>query len=180
MQHFLELAEKRQSDRSYDTRPVEKEKLERVLEAARLSPSACNGQPWKIIVVDEPELKSKVADATSSKILGFNHFTKQAPVHLVIVEENTNLSSKFGGLVKHKHFPHIDLGILASHITLAAADEGLGTCIIGWLDEKKIKRLLHIPSPKRVALLILLAYTTAIHREKIRKPLEEITSFNLY
>ena len=134
MQHFLELAEKRQSDRSYDTRPVEKEKLERVLEAARLSPSACNGQPWKIIVVDEPELKSKVADATSSKILGFNHFTKQAPVHLVIVEENTNLSSKFGGLVKHKHFPHIDLGILASHITLAAADEGLGTCIIGWLD----------------------------------------------
>ena len=150
------------------------------MEAARLSPSACNGQPWKIIVVDEPELKSKVADATSSKILGFNHFTKQAPVHLVIVEENTNLSSKFGGLVKHKHFPHIDLGILASHITLAAADEGLGTCIIGWLDEKKIKRLLHIPSPKRVALLILLGYTTAIHREKIRKPLEEITSFNLY
>ncbi|MBP1639230.1 MAG: ydgI [Bacteroidetes bacterium] len=180
MQTFYELAQKRQSDRTYESRPVENAKLDRILEAARLSPSACNGQPWKVIVVDDPELKNKVADATSNKVVGINHFTKQASVHLVVVEERTNLSSRIGGWMKRKHFSSIDLGILASHITLAAADEGLGSCIIGWLDEKKIKTLLHIPSSKRVPFLILLGYTTASHRDKIRKPLTDIVSHNGY
>ena len=153
MRTFLELAEQRQSDRAYDTRPVEKEKFERILEAARISPSACNGQPWKIIIVDDPTLKDQIADATSSKALGFNHFTKQAPIHLVIVEENTNFTSKVGGWIKRKHFPDLDLGSLASHITLTAADEGLGSCIIGWLDEKAIKRCCTYPLSKRLLFL---------------------------
>ena len=85
---FLDFVSKRQSVRAYDTqRPVEKEKIERILQAAQLAPSACNAQPWHIIVVDEPELKNKVADATSARALGMNHFTKQAPVHLILVEE---------------------------------------------------------------------------------------------
>jgi len=180
MQTFYELAEKRQSDRTYETRPVEKEKLDRILAAARLSPSACNGQPWKIIVVDDPELKNRVADATSNKVIGINHFTKQAPVYMVIVEEGTNLSSRIGSLVKRKYFPSIDLGIVASYITLAAADEGLGSCIIGWFDEKKIKKLLQIPLSNRVPFLILLGYSTASHRDKIRKPLSDIVSYNGY
>jgi nitroreductase len=180
MQTFYELAEKRQSDRAYETRSVEKEKLERILEVARLSPSACNGQPWKIIVVDDPELKNRVADTTSNKVIGINHFTKQAPVYLVVVEEGTNLSSRVGSLIKRKHFPAIDLGILASHITLAAADEGLGSCIIGWFDEKKIKSLLQIPHSNRVPFLVLLGYSTASHRDKIRKPLSDIVSYNSY
>lgn len=180
MQSFLELAEKRQSDRMYNDQPVEEEKLERILEAARLSPSACNGQPWKIIVVDDPELKNQIADATSSKALGFNHFTKQAPIHLVIVEESTNFSSKIGGLIKGRHYPDTDLGILASHITLAATDEGLGLCVIGWLNEKKVQKLLKIPASRRVPLLILLGYPKAAHREKIRKSMTDIVSYNIY
>lgn len=180
MQSFLELAEKRQSDRMYDDRPVEKEKLERILEAARLSPSACNGQPWKIIVVDNSELKNQIADAISSKALGFNHFTKQAPIHLVIVEESTNFSSKIGGLIKRRHYPDTDLGILASHITLAATDEGLGSCVIGWLNEKKVRTLLKIPASRRVALLILLGYTSSSHREKVRKSITDVVSYNVY
>ena len=99
MRDFLSLALQRQSDRAFDSsRPVEKEKLERILEAARMAPSACNAQPWHFIVVDDPELKNQVADATSSKLIGINHFTKQAPVHIVVVEESVNLSSGFGSL----------------------------------------------------------------------------------
>ncbi|PKP39054.1 MAG: nitroreductase, partial [Bacteroidetes bacterium HGW-Bacteroidetes-15] len=80
---FQLLVTNRQSDRGYINQPVEKDKLERILEAARIAPSACNAQPWKFIVVDNEELKNKLADTTSSKILGMNHFTKQAPIHIV-------------------------------------------------------------------------------------------------
>ena len=99
----MEFVSTRQSVRAYDAdRPVEKEKIQRIVEAARLAPSACNAQPWHLIVVDEPELKNKVADATSARVLGMNHFTKQAPVHIVLVEEKVNLSSGVGGWVKQK------------------------------------------------------------------------------
>lgn len=111
MEPFLELAARRQSDRRFDAdRPVEPEKIARIVEAARLAPSACNSQPWHFVVVDDPDTKNRVADAAASRVLGMNHFTKQAPVHLLIVEESGNLTSTFGGWVKSKHFPHIDIG----------------------------------------------------------------------
>lgn len=178
---FLELAEKRQSERAFDPgRNIESEKLQRILEAGRIAPSATNAQPWHFIVIDDPELKNKVADATSNKILGINHFTKQAPVHLLIIEDKANMASNIGSWVKNKHFPHVDIGIAAAHITLAATAEGLGSCIVGWFDEKAIKKLLNIPSSKRVMLDIVLGYSTQEHRDKKRKPLEEIVSRNTY
>ncbi|HEY3387961.1 MAG TPA: nitroreductase family protein [Prolixibacteraceae bacterium] len=177
---FASLVLSRQSDRSYLDQPVEKDKLLRILECARLSPSACNAQPWHIIVVDAPELKNKIADATSAKLLGMNHFTKQAPIHLVLVEEAANLSSGFGSWVKRKHFPLIDIGIIAGHICLAAASEGLGTCMIGWFDEPKVKKLLGVPSSKRVQLIITLGYAASGTRSKIRKPADKIVSYNGY
>jgi nitroreductase len=121
-----------------------------------------------------------VADAMASKLLGMNHFTKQAPVQLVIVEENANFTSSIGGLATNKHYPHIDLGILAAHITLAARDEGLGSCIIGWCDEKKVKKTLDIPKNKRVMLVILIGYSSQPLRDKRRKTKEEIISLNKY
>lgn len=179
--NFYELVAQRQSDRNYETEsPVEREKIERILEAARLAPSACNAQPWKIIVVDNPELKNQLADATAAKALMMNHFTKQAPVHLVIVEEGANISSTIGGWVKRKHFPHIDLGIIAEHICLAATAEGLGTCMIGWFDENKVRKLLNIPKQKRPILIITLGYSAQPLREKKRKAMNEIVSWNRY
>ena len=178
---FQQLVVNRQSDRAYKTAPVEKEKINRILEAARLAPSACNAQPWKFIVVDNPEIKSKLADTTSSKMLGINHFTKQAPVHIVIVMEEANFTSNLGSLVKRKHFPLIDIGIAAEHICLAAAAEGLGSCMIGWFDEAAVKKLLSIPKSKRPILIITIGYPeNDIRREKRRKPIEEIVSFNAY
>ena len=148
----------RESVRSYTYSPVENEKIQRILAAARLAPSACNAQPWTFIVVDNQEIKNKLADATSTKVIGLNHFAKQAPVHIVIVMEPANLTSKFGSLVKQKHFPLIDIGIAAEHICLAAAAEGLGSCMIGWFDEKAVRKLLAIPAGSRPLLIITIGY----------------------
>jgi len=177
---FLELVQSRQSDRAYLDKPVEKEKIDRILEAARLAPSACNAQPWKFVVVTDPEKRMQIADATASKMLAMNHFTKQVPVQLVLVEENANFTSSVGGMLTNKHYPHIDLGIVASHICLAAADEGLGSCMIGWCDEKKVRKVLDIPRNKRVMLVILLGYSAQKLREKKRKSKEEIVSWDKY
>lgn len=178
---FQWLVNNRQSVRGYKPEAVEPDKLERILEAGRLSPSACNAQPWKFIVVDEPELKNKIADAMSNRVIGINHFTKQAPVHIVVVLEPANFNSNFGSLMKDKNLPLIDIGIAAAHLSLQAAAEGLGTCIIGWFNEGTVKKLLNIPKSKRVMLILTLGYAEKEEiREKKRKTFEEVTSKNKY
>lgn len=175
------LINTRQSVRGYKPDMVEKDKLERILEAGRLSPSACNAQPWKFIVVDEPDLKNRIAEATSNKLIGLNHYTKQAPVHIVIVLEPANFNSNFGSLVKDKNLPLIDIGIAAAHLCLQATAEGLGTCILGWFNETSVRKLLNIPKNKRVILIITLGYASSDEiREKKRKAIDEVISFNKY
>lgn len=178
---FQTLVKNRQSDRGYTSQPIEKDKLERILEAARIAPSACNAQPWKFIVVNDQDIKNKLADTTSSKILGMNHFTKQAPIHIVIVMEGANFTSNFGSMVKRKHFPLIDIGIAAEHICLAATAEGVGSCMIGWFDETAVKKLLKIPRSKRPILIITLGYSEKPEtREKRRKSIETVVTYNSY
>lgn len=177
----MELAKIRQSDRGYDaSKAVEKEKLDYILESVRLAPSACNAQPWKFVVVTDPEVKNQTASAISSQDLGMNHFAFQAPVHIVIVEEKANFNSRAGGLIKHKHFPDTDLGIAAAYITLAAAEQGLGTCIVGWFDEKKVRKVLNIPETRRPLLIITLGYSTQMTRDKSRKEIGTIVSYDKY
>lgn len=176
---FLQLAMSRQSDRTYDKeRPVEPEKLERILEAGLLAPSACNAQPWKMVVITDQELAQKVGKAAAG--LGMNKFAKDAPVHILVVEESANITSLLGGKLKNKHFPLIDIGILAAHIVLAAESEGLGSCILGWLDEKEIKRLTGIPDSKRLLLDIIIGYPAKEKRKKIRKEKNKVISYNQY
>ena len=176
---FLRLVMSPQSDRAYDKEhSVEPEKLERILEAARLAPSACNAQPWKFVVVTDRELSRKVGKAAAG--LGMNKFAKDAPVHILIVEESANITSLLGGKVKDKHFPLIDVGIAASHIVLAAESEGLGSCILGWFDEKEIKQLTGIPASKRLLLDIIVGYPLKEKRKKIRKVKEKVISYNGY
>ena len=178
---FLDFVSTRQSTRAFDVeRQVEKDKIERILSAARLSPSACNAQPWHLIVVDDPELENRVADATSARALGMNHFTKQAPVHILLVEEKVNLTSGLGGWVKQKDYAQMDMGVLAAHIVLAAHAEGLGSCILGWFNEPRIRELLSIPDTKRVWLDIAIGYGAQPLRPKKRKPLSEVVSYNGY
>jgi nitroreductase len=178
---LLALFKQRQSDRSYTDRPVESEKLMRCIEAAQMAPSACNAQPWKYIVIDKPELRNAIADNMSNRIISINHFTRQAPLLVGIVREPANFTSSFGQVVKDKEYPLMDIGISAIQFCLQATAEGLGTCMMGWFNEKKIKQLLNIPRSKRLELIITVGYpSTDEIRTKKRKELNEILSFNSY
>jgi len=179
---FNELILTRQSVRRYAATPVEPEKINLCLEAARLAPSASNSQPWKYIVVDQEPLRTELAKATFSDIQLINKFTLQAPVIVVIVMEKAKLITRLAMLVKKKEWPLIDIGITAEHFCLQAAELGLGTCMIGWFDEEKIKKLLQIPSDKSIGLVISAGYAVDGYpqRTKIRKTREEFVSFNKY
>ena len=177
---FLDLINSRQSDRKYSDRKVDKDILNRIVEAGRMAPSACNAQPWKFIVVNDPQLVLKVAEAASAKLIGMNSFVAQAPVIIVIVREKANMSSKVGATIKNKDYSLFDIGIATENICLQAEAEGIGSCIIGWFDEKMIRKLLSIPKSKRVELLITLGYSLSDKREKRRKPAEETVSYNKY
>ena len=179
---LIDLIIKRQSDRSYADKPVEREKIERCLEAARLAPSASNSQPWTFVVIDEPELKNKVAHKTYGPLKSFNKFVPQAPVIIAIVLEKPKLITEAGGRIKRKEYPLIDVGIAAEHFCLNAAEEGLGTCMLGWFDEKAIKQLIRVPKQKGIPLLITLGYTPEGYRtrKKVRKDFDSVVRYNSY
>ena len=180
--NFQELLLKRQSVRRYQNKPVEKEKLDLLIESVRLAPSACNSQPWKLIMVDDPELKGQVAKATFSKTIAFNKFAVEAPVFAIFVLEKAKLIAQIGGSIKNREYPLIDIGIAASQFCLQAAELDLGTCMLGWFNEKKIKQILSIPSKKRIGLVITLGYEPDGYkqRQKIRKGTNDMSGFNGY
>jgi nitroreductase len=179
---FKELISRRQSVRKYQNKTIEKEKIHHLIEAVHIAPSACNSQPWKLIIVDEPELKNKVARATFNKAISFNQFAIEAPVIAVLIIEKAKLIAQIGGSIKNQEFPEYDIGIAAEHFCLQAAELGLGTCMIGWFNEKKIQELLNIPKKRKIGLIITLGYPPEGYkqRKKIRKPIDEICSFNSY
>jgi len=177
---MLKIIAGRQSDRKYRDVPVETEKIDRIIEAGRISPSACNAQPWKFIIVDEPVLKHKIAKAAAAKLVGMNVFINKAPILIIVVREAPNFSSKVGSTVKNKDYSRIDVGIAAENICLQAEAEGLGSCMIGWFDEPLLKKLLSIPRSKRVELIITIGYSLSEQRKKRRKPKEEVVSYNKY
>ncbi len=178
---FLDLANKRYSVRNYKSTPVPQEKMRRCIEAARLAPSACNSQPWKFIIVDDPELVNELAKAAFEGLLDFNNFAFKVPVFVLIVSERQKMFAKFGGVVKKKNFSLMDIGIAAEHLCLQATEEGLGTCILGWFNEKKVKKILSIPKLKRVELIIAVGFSADEEiPHKKRKSMDEILSYNKY
>ena len=170
--NFIEIAENRQSCRSYDpTRAVEGEKLDAILAAARLAPSACNGQPYHITVC-KGEAAKAVAKATQG--MGMNKFATDAPVMLVISERPYVATAALGAKVKKNDYRSIDIGIVAAYITAEATANGLGTCILGWLDDQKLRELCHLDAPVRLVITLGYAKEGDPLREKKRKPLEEL------
>jgi nitroreductase len=172
---FLEIANQRQSCRSYDaSRPVEEEKLAAVLEAARLAPSACNGQPYQLTVCRGDTAKA-VADATMG--MGMNKFASQAPVMIVISEMPYVKSAALGAKLKGNDYRSIDIGIVSAYLTAEATAQGLSTCILGWLDDSKIRKLCDLDYPIR--LVICLGYAKADDklRAKKRKDMDALVAF---
>lgn len=179
MKSFLELAQARQSDRAFVSgAKIEREVLERIVEAARLAPSACNGQPWHFTVVTDEAALPNYAKAVAG--LGMNKFVKDAAALVLITLETTNFSSRLGSGIKDKDFPIMDLGIATAYMTLAAEDEGVGSCILGWFDEKRIKELADIPKGRRVMLVVALGIAAGAKRKKVRKDFEKVVSFEKY
>ncbi len=172
--NFLEIAQNRQSCRSYNAkREVEQEKIDRILEAAVLSPSACNGQPY-FITVCKNDVAKAVAKATMG--MGMNKFATDAPVMLVLSEMPYVKSAALGAKLKHNDYRSIDIGILSAYITAEATALGLGTCILGWLDSDKICEICALKGDVR--LVITLGYPSDDDklRTKKRKNFDELVS----
>ena len=172
---FATIADKRQSCRHYDSqREVEREKVMQVLESARLAPSACNGQPYHFTVCTGNAAR-QVGEMCMG--MGLNRFAPDAPVMIVISETDYVTSAAFGARVKHNDYRSIDIGIAAAYLTAEAAAQGLGTCIMGWFDDAKIREICHLSHPVRLVIAMGYPDDRDIQREKKRKSMEELCTF---
>ncbi len=172
---FLEIAKLRQSCRSYDEgREVEQEKLDAILEAARLAPSACNGQPYKITVCRGQAAKDV---ALACRGMGLNKFAVQAPVMLVLSEMPYVKAAAVGSRLKKNDYRSIDIGIVAAYLSAEATDLGLSTCILGWLDDGKIREVCGLSNPVRLVLTLGYAREDELLRKKVRKDLNDLVEY---
>ena len=173
--NFMKIAENRQSCRSYDAeRIVEEEKLQAILAAARLAPSACNGQPYKITVCTGENAKAVAAACAG---MGMNKFAVQAPVQLVISEMPYVKSAALGAKLKKNDYRSIDIGIVAAYLTAEAAAQGLSTCILGWLDDGKIRDICGLEYPVRLVITLGYAAEGDKLRPKKRKEPDALVSY---
>lgn len=172
--NFMEIAQTRQSCRSYDeTRPVEQEKLDAVLEAVRLAPSACNAQPYHFTVCRGEAAK---AAARACQGLGMNKFATQAPVMIVISEQPYSKTAAMGAKVKQIDYRSIDIGIAAAYLTAEATAQGLSTCILGWIDDKKLREITGVDTPVRLVITLGYAAPGDKLRPKTRKGISRLIS----
>lgn len=177
---FMELAVKRESTRKYSAKPVPREVIDRCLEAARMAPSACNSQPWSFMVVDNEEKKNEIVDKAMAGIYATNKFVRTAPVVIVVITEHSKYIARMGEMFRHLKYNLIDIGIACDHLTLQAAELGVGTCWLGWFNEKQLKKILDLPKSTKIDVLLSMGYPeneTLPPRPKKRKPLDEIRRY---
>ena len=174
---FSELILKRRSVRKYLPKPVERELIDKCLDAARLAPSACNAQPWYFIVIDNEEVKDRLCSAAFSGIYSSNKFVKNAPVIIVVITEQQSYQVKVGGFLRHLKYALVDIGIAGEHLALQAAELGLGTCWLGWFSENGVRKALDLPKSTKIDIMFSLGYPADSDRPKKRRPLDEIRRY---
>ncbi len=176
---FLELAKRRYSVRAYTDASVPRKLVERALEAARLAPSASNSQPWHFVVVDEPEQCAELGAACRGPAGTFNKFAVSVSTFVVILESWGAAHTALAGLLKGRRYSSYDVGMAAEHLCLQAAEDGLGTCMLGWFDERRVRRLVGAPRGYRPTLVITVGYPRKDSPPpKKRKALSEVVSWN--
>lgn len=163
---LYEAIRSRVSTRAYDARPVEEEKLERVLDAARLAPSGKNGQPWIFIVIRDPRTRGRLVPACKGQA-----FVGEAPVVIAVCGREELAYQKMGG---YWNSLPVDIGIAVEHLMLAAEAEGLGTCWIGAFFEEQVREILGVPEEVKILALTPLGYPSAEKLVRPRKSLEDI------
>jgi nitroreductase len=178
MKSLDEIISSRRSIREYLDKPVEKEKIVKILDAARLAPSACNAQPWRFVVVDDKSLLKQLLDEGSGVVVP-NKWAKSAPVMVVVCSDLDFFTHKLAEQIQGVHYHLIDIGIACEHLVLKAAEQELGTCYIGWFKGPNIKNLLKLPKSWKVECLITLGYPKTMPEPTKRKTLKDISSFNL-
>jgi len=141
---FAELVAARFSCRAYRSDPVACEMVEQILEAARLAPSACNRQPWRFAVATDEELRTRLLEEGTLPGLGMTWAT-QAPVILVLGIKKSFITHQVAPLLSKVEYPLLDLGIAGEHAVLQATELGLGTCWIGWIRPKEVRRIVGWP-----------------------------------
>jgi len=163
---------KRRSVRAYKEKEVSPSILEEIMDSVRMAPSASNRQDWKFVLVEDEATKEKLYEAANRQ-----SFVRQAPVVIAGVatdpEEMMSCDVNPGT---------VDLSIALDHLTLRAAEEGLGTCWIGAFEQEKAKEIMGIPDDCKVIALMPLGYPKEelVKRDKQRKSLEEIVSYNSF
>lgn len=172
--NFYEIAQARQSCRSYDeTRQVEQEKLDAILETVRLAPSACNGQPYHLTVCRGNAAKE--AALATQGMGGINKFAVQAPVAIIISEMPYVKTAALGAKLKNNDYRSIDIGIAAAYLTAEATAQGLSTCILGWLDDQKLRTIAGVDGAVRLVVLVGYAKEDTL-RNKTRKEISEFVT----
>ena len=170
----------RRSVRKYQEKPVEREKINACIEAARLAPSACNSQPWHYIVIDDPKVKEDFCKEAFSGVYAMTKWAEKAPVLVAVVSDKGNFTSRIGNFFRRTEFYLVDQGISGEHFVLRAQDLGLGTCWIGWLNSDKAEKFFHLPKSKKIEHLIAVGYPAETPDPRPRAKLEEMVSYNEY
>lgn len=173
----------RRSVRKFADKPVERNKINACLEAARLAPSACNSQPWHYIVIDDPQVKEKFCTEVFNGVYNISKWVANAPVIVAVVSDRGNFTSRIGNFFRRTEFYLVDQGISGEHFVLRAHDLGLGTCWIGWFNSDKAEQFFKLPKGKKIEHLFAVGYpsdTAASDKPHPRKPFEEMVSYNKY
>lgn len=170
MVELMEIIAERRSVRAYKRQEVSEEKLDRILEAARLAPSASNRQPWKFVVVRDSETRRELAKAARGQ-----SFVGEAPIVIagVALQPESIMSC---GVPPYA----VDLAIALEHIALAAQAEGLGTCWIGAFSQEEARKILGVPDSYKIVALMPLGYPADAPRQTTRKPLEDIVCYERF
>lgn len=179
--YLLQLIKARRSIRSYQQRPVEREKILQCLEAARLAPSAENVQPWRFLVLDDPDVIHQFSREAFSGIYTPTRFAAKAPVIIIILAKLDILANRIGSQIQGVNFYLLDIGIAGEHLVLQAQELGLGTCWIGWFNGKKIRKFFNIPRSYKIVSLISMGYPERQPtRPQKRHDINEIAWFNAF
>lgn len=174
------LFAQRQSVRKFRPDPVDSEVLRRVIRQAMLAPSATNQQPWDVVMVNDLEESQRISSIAHSGIfVGINKFMSQAPAHLFIVQERSSLLASIGKLNGVNYAPY-DVGIFVSHLTMALTSEGLGSCILGWINSTALEKHFKMPRHKKIVLDILVGYSDEPIRPKKRRELSSVLHENTW
>ncbi len=177
---IFEVFDKRYSCRKYSDKEVEKELLIKIIDAGRRAPSACNSQPWHFVAVTHPDICAKIAQATQKGAIGINKFTSSVKAFIVIVKEKPSMLNRIAKLVSSHDYVPNDIGITTATLSYAATALGLGSCIIGWFDEKKVIEALDLPKGKEPQLILAVGYPECEGANPKKREMKEVCSFDKY